>query len=407
MLEQVPFQIVTRAASRRASERANRAQATTAAPSPAPLVARATSRRRRTRSTRRPQAGSRSTQRRRLAPIGFRTPRRRRASPLRGAPSRRGANAVERAPVQSDNQQDQGPQILNNSFLAGDENANDYQDRDCPVEDFMQGQVEQDQPRRDQPVQDGEAPMLQFLEWDDEIHNPYEYSEVAVAEGPNTSLAPHNEASEVMEGKRNPVQSNNQAEQGPQILNNSFLAGDENANDYQDQDRPVEDSVQGQVEQNQLGRDQQVQGGEDSALPFLQGWNEYLYSPYEYSEAPVTDGSTTSLAPQNEAGEMMEWMELNSLIPGTDEENLVPERCTSPYCPVPTTISHSRGLYLHDGQPNQVAERFRFGQSNPPPAVWLMVHRLNSPTEQPGDRVAVDGFIRNHTFMNDFFFEDT
>ncbi|MCJ1263996.1 hypothetical protein MMC22_003867 [Lobaria immixta] len=113
---------------------------------------------------------------------------------------------------------------------------------------------------------------------------------------------------------------------------------------------------------------------------------------------------TPLLEQGNEAGEMMESMDtcasnerdVPALLPGPTERILI-DRCTSPLCPVPSTIPHARGVYLHDGHVNQRSEIYILGRSNPPPAVWLMVDRLNSGTAQPGDEEAVMAFLRNHS----------
>lgn len=127
----------------------------------------------------------------------------------------------------------------------------------------------------------------------------------------------------------------------------------------------------------------------------------------DYQNQDQNEEEDTPLLEQgNEAGEMMEWMEtcaanerdVPSLLPGPTERILI-DRCTSPLCPVPSTIPHDRGVYLHNDEVNQRPESYIFGLSNPPPEVWLMIGRLNSGTAQPGDFDAVMAFVRNHTFL--------
>ena len=103
----------------------------------------------------------------------------------------------------------------------------------------------------------------------------------------------------------------------------------------------------------------------------------------------------------NEAGDTMEWLEANAAEAAPDESQglrIVYDPCTSPSCPV-GTIRHESGLYLHDGKINEEVQDYPFGLSNPPPAVWQMVHRLEAGTEQPGDQESVDSFTRNHALV--------
>ncbi|MCJ1266811.1 hypothetical protein MMC22_006696 [Lobaria immixta] len=128
----------------------------------------------------------------------------------------------------------------------------------------------------------------------------------------------------------------------------------------------------------------------------------------DYQDQDQNEEEDTPLLEQgNEAGEMMEWMETSaanerdvpSLLPGPTERILI-DRCTSPLCPVPSTIPHDRGVYLHNDEVNQRPESYIFGLSNPPPEVWLMIGRVNSGTAQPGDFDAVMAFVRNHAFLS-------
>ncbi|MCJ1260267.1 Bromodomain and PHD finger-containing protein 1 [Lobaria immixta] len=113
----------------------------------------------------------------------------------------------------------------------------------------------------------------------------------------------------------------------------------------------------------------------------------------------------------NEVGEMMMLMEANgsqatslkmelSSPPPAPTERISIDRCTSPLCPVPSTIPHNRGLYLHNDQLNPYGENHIFGLSNPPPAVWFMIDRMRSGTEQPVDLSTVMAFRRNHVFRS-------
>ena len=97
---------------------------------------------------------------------------------------------------------------------------------------------------------------------------------------------------------------------------------------------------------------------------------------------------------------MMEWLE-----PDAPAQPILVERCTSPTCPVPNTIIHARGPYLHTVEPRMEIGVYPFGLSIPPPPVWDMAHRLYSGDEQPGDREAVESFTRNHSW-NAAVYED-
>lgn len=113
----------------------------------------------------------------------------------------------------------------------------------------------------------------------------------------------------------------------------------------------------------------------------------------------------------NEVGEMMMLMEANasqatsnkielSCSPPAPTERILIDRCTSPLCPVPSTIPHNRGLYLHNDQLNPYGENHIFGLSNPPPAVWFMIDRMRNGIERPMDLDAVMAFRRNHVFRS-------
>ncbi|MCJ1422219.1 hypothetical protein MMC29_000098 [Sticta canariensis] len=115
-------------------------------------------------------------------------------------------------------------------------------------------------------------------------------------------------------------------------------------------------------------------------------------------EALIAEGSG--------AGDFMEWIRAN--FPRTAPDGgevssglmLPPTRCTSPSCPVPSTIPHYQGLYLHDGEPSRGLQ-FLLGPSNPPPDVWRMFTRLYVRIERPGDREALSAFLRNHYVQPD------
>lgn len=115
-------------------------------------------------------------------------------------------------------------------------------------------------------------------------------------------------------------------------------------------------------------------------------------------EALIAEGSG--------AGDFMEWIRANfpRTAPNDEEASsglmLPPIRCTSPSCPVPSTIPHYQGLYLHDGEPSRGLQ-FLLGPSNPPPDVWRMFTRLYVRIERPGDREAVSAFLRNHYVQPD------
>lgn len=115
-------------------------------------------------------------------------------------------------------------------------------------------------------------------------------------------------------------------------------------------------------------------------------------------ETPVDEAS---IAEGRRAVEFMEWVRANFPRTAPDDGEvsaglmMPPTRCTSPSCPVPSTIPHYLGLYLHDGEPSG-ALQFLQGPSIPPPDVWRMFTRLCVRIERPGDREAVGSFLRNH-----------
>lgn len=120
---------------------------------------------------------------------------------------------------------------------------------------------------------------------------------------------------------------------------------------------------------------------------------------------------TPLLEQGNEVGEMMMLMEANaseatsnkiefSCPPPAPTERILIDRCTSPLCPVPSTIPHNRGLYSHNDQLNPYGENHIFGLSNPPPAVWFMIDRMRNGIERPMDLDAVMTFRRNHVFRS-------
>lgn len=103
--------------------------------------------------------------------------------------------------------------------------------------------------------------------------------------------------------------------------------------------------------------------------------------------------------------DMLNWMDSKiqragevSSIPSAPTQQ--PDRCTSRSCPIPSTIPHNRGLYLHEGQANRYPERWElFGLSNPPSGIWRRVDRVLHQMAQPGDHETVEAFARHHRFM--------
>ena len=133
--------------------------------------------------------------------------------------------------------------------------------------------------------------------------------------------------------------------------------------------------------------------------------NKLLLIPLGQPTAPVLETPADDAMVVDDTGlaDFMAWVRANFPRTTPNDEDvsmssgsmLPPTRCTSPSCPVPSTIPHYLGLYLHDGEPSS-GLRFLQGPSNPPPDVWRMFTRLCVRTERPGDREAVGSFLRNH-----------
>ncbi|KAL8699005.1 MAG: hypothetical protein Q9201_006251 [Fulgogasparrea decipioides] len=69
--------------------------------------------------------------------------------------------------------------------------------------------------------------------------------------------------------------------------------------------------------------------------------------------------------------------------------------CDHPACPL--RFPHAQGLYLHMGYPPfYTSEELNFGQSNPPPEVWIARERLLSNNYSLTDHNLVHGFIHLH-----------
>lgn len=201
--------------------------------------------------------------------------------------------------------------------------------------------------------------------------------------------------------ERDVVEDHNQVEQGPLILNDAFSAQIGEANDSQDEDQPMQvQSERDQPEQDQGQQDQQIDGrnpNEDLGAvsePDLTGHEED-------SQTPADEGL---LVQGNDAGDMIGWMAARPsgsiFAAPAPRERIILDRCTSPTCPIVKTELHERGLYLFAGELNQSVVRLPWGLSNPPPAIWEMARRVyGGGAEQPGDRVAIEGFVRNHAWL--------
>lgn len=152
--------------------------------------------------------------------------------------------------------------------------------------------------------------------------------------------------------ERDPLEGHDQLRQGPQIFDRLWFGEGENANDYKDHQQRVEEYV--------------------NSLPFAGDYEDSL------EQRRATPASVT-------------------------QEGIQINRCISPWCPVPTTVLHERGLYQNNGQPNRHFEIVLFGQSNPPPAVWHMVNRVYTGIGTAKDRAAIDAFARNHKFKENLW----
>lgn len=164
----------------------------------------------------------------------------------------------------------------------------------------------------------------------------------------NTLITPTTKVQAATNGQAGSINDENEMGQDPLIMNNQFVADNRDANNNQDHN------------QNQMGQD-----------PLIMNDNSVV-----------------------ENGDANDNQDHNQLVRGSIDQNS--NRCTSALCPVPAEIPHERGLYLHDGQPNQRAESAVFGLSNPPPSVWLMIDRVQDGVEDPRDLIAIEAFVRIH-----------
>ncbi|MCJ1423855.1 hypothetical protein MMC29_001740 [Sticta canariensis] len=251
------------------------------------------------------------------------------------------------------------------------------------------------------------------------------------------------------DGERGLVENRNRSE-GPSTFRNPLFSENNGANHYQDQEhleqvQPDVDDANGYQTPGDLGNRHQGRFSElrewarecqrqhleqehgQGRFSELREWarererqhveqergqpidtdqsHEELGRPL-WTEPPpdgnIEDPVEESMEQRDEAGDAMRWMEANAAEAAPDESEelrMIYDRCTSPSCPVPPTIPHERGIYLHDGEFNGELREYPFGLSNPPPAVWQMVHRLEAGTGQPGDQEAVDSFTRNHALV--------
>lgn len=226
------------------------------------------------------------------------------------------------------------------------------------------------------------------------------------------------------DGERGLVENRNRSE-SPSTFRSPFVSENNGADDYQDQEHleqvqpDVDDANDYQTPEDQGNRHQDRFGGLrewarerqrqhveqehgqpiDPDQPHERLGRLLLTEPPadENTEFPVEE----SMEQGNEAGDAMQWMEANAAEAAPNESaalRMTYHRCTSPSCPV-RTIPHESGIYLHDGELNGELRSYSFGLSNPPPAVWHMVHRLETGTGQPGDQEAVDSFTRNHALV--------
>ncbi|MCJ1462217.1 hypothetical protein MMC07_000817 [Pseudocyphellaria aurata] len=171
---------------------------------------------------------------------------------------------------------------------------------------------------------------------------------------------------------------------GPSILNTPFRTDREDANE--DQGFPME--YQQQQDQAQLTSEGKP------------------WSPEHEKPTPsLEQGSESSeMASMKQTARNCDHIDHDTRNPShvklstIAHERIFVDQCTSPWCPVPRTIPHERGFYAHGHFTPQVGREW-WGLSDPPPAVWLMADRIKNRTEQPGDRMAVAGFVQEHKFL--------
>lgn len=240
--------------------------------------------------------------------------------------------------------------------------------------------------------------------------------------------------------ERGLVRGRNRSDEGPFTLRNPSFAENEGANDYQDQEHPEQnqphvDANDQQTQEDHSNRPQMRRIGlrEWARQPLRrrvgreQGQPINADQPHEEPvevprstltsvwRPPVTEppsGENIGFPVEepleqrgNEAGEAMEWAEATNAVEAarnedksdSEEQRMVIDPCTSPTCPLTTTIiPHNRGIYLHDGELNPEKQLWPWGLSNPPPMIWRMARRLAAGAGLPGDDQVVASFVRNH-----------